>query len=156
MNNENLKLLILGDLYDSDDQIKNEMDKISAMNLHDLVYGNNAKYGWFDCISEVKELLLSINISSDQLAKVKLLSGECCATHFMIMPNWDGEGDEFDLTSFTGIESLTNLECLELLELSKVSNTEKLLELNIEEISSCSSLDPGLERELRARGVLIT
>lgn len=154
--NENLKLLILGELYSTDEEVKREMDKISAMNLHDLVYGDNAKYDWFDCILEVKELLLSISISSEQLEKVKLLSGECCETHSMIMPNWDGEGEEFDLKCFSGIESLTNLEALDLLELSKVENTEKLLNLNIKEISGCEGLDSGLERQLREKGVSIT
>ncbi|MUK92078.1 hypothetical protein GNP80_06445 [Aliivibrio fischeri] len=154
--NDNLKLLILGDLYLSDEEVKREMGKISAMNLHDLVYSDNAKYDWFDCIPEAKELLLSISISSEQLAKVKLLSGECCETHFMIMPNWDGEGEEFDLKCFSGIENLTNLECLELLDLSKVDNIEKLLNLNIKEISSCEGLSPDLERQLREKGVSIT
>ncbi|OBU29057.1 hypothetical protein C0Z01_11285 [Photobacterium kishitanii] len=151
---DNLKLLVLGDLYLSDEIIKKYIDDISDMGFSDLIYGDNRKYQWFDCIPEVKSLLLSIDITDEQFEKVTLLSGECCETHFLIMPNWDGEGDEFDLQSLTGTEKIKNLECLDLLNLSKVRNVDKLCDLNIKEINSCEGLDADIMDKLREKGTV--
>jgi hypothetical protein len=156
MKNEHLKLLILGDLYHTDESIKHQLDRISALNLDSLVYGDNPKYEWFDCIQEVKDRLLAIDISTEQLLKVTLLSNECCHTHFMVMPNWDGEGDDFDLSSLAGIEALTNLESMQLLDLSNVSDFSPLLDLNLQEVSDCSGLPTEIKSQLIAQGVDIS
>jgi hypothetical protein len=156
MKNENLKLLILGDLYHADYSIKQELDSISALNLDSLIYGDNPKYEWFDSIQEVKDRLLAVDLSPEQLASVTLLSNECCHTHFMVMPNWDGEGDEFDLTSLVGIEALTNLEGLQLLDLSNVSDFDPLLGLNLQEVSDCLGIPDEIQRQLAAQGVVIS
>ncbi|WP_157669445.1 hypothetical protein [Chitinibacter sp. GC72] len=151
--NEQLKLLILDDLYHEDEAIKAAIEHINSLNLEELVRGENPKYGWYDCIPEARALLLAIEISPAQLEKVTLLSAECCDTHFLVMPNWDGEGEEFTLTSFEGIEQLVNLKCLEFLDLSKVSDAELLLKLKLQKINECHGLSPALISQLRQQGV---
>ena len=154
--NDNLKLLVLGWLYLEDEMIKSQLDNIHAMGFQDLIYGDNKKYAWFARIPEVRERILAIEISDEQLASVDYLSGECCDTHSMIMPNWDGTGDEFDLESFEGIEKLTNLKSLELLQLEKVIDGHKLLEMQLTEINSCEGLSDAIVIELERRGVVFS
>jgi hypothetical protein len=156
MRNDNLKLLILGDLYHKDDSIKNELDRISALNLDNLIYGDNPKYEWFDCIQEVKDRLLAIDVSDEQLKKVTVLSSESCHTHFMVMPNWDGEGDEFNLSSLEDIDTLTNLECLRLMDLNNVTDFSPLIGLNLQKISECWGIPEEIEHQLIAQGVVVS
>lgn len=136
----NLKLLALGSLYNDDYEIKSKIDAIDELNLEQLIYGDNPKYEWFDCISEIEEQLLAINITDQQLEKITLLSGECCKTHEMIMPNWDGEGDEFLIKSFSGVDKMTNLKELEFIDFTYAKDIERLFELVLHEIDECCGL----------------
>ncbi|MGF1727635.1 DUF6892 domain-containing protein [Photobacterium nomapromontoriensis] len=152
---ENLKLLALDDLYHCDEAIKHRIDDIAGLGLSALIFGDAPKYQWFDCILEVKDLLLSIDITDEQFAKVTLLSGECCETHFLVMPNWDGEGDEFNIQSFSGIEKMKNLSCLELLDLSVVTDAERLLELKLDEVNDCLGLTTEVVEKLIENGTVV-
>ncbi|NVK72924.1 MAG: hypothetical protein HWE24_05535 [Oceanospirillaceae bacterium] len=136
----NLKLLALGELYCQDAEIKDLIDAIDAQNLEKLVFEDNAKYDWFDRIVEVEDQLLAIEISDQQFKKINLLSGECCHTFSLVMPNWDGEGDEFNIKSFAGIEKMVNLTCIEFLDFSYSNDIERLLDLNLKEIDEFSGL----------------
>jgi len=66
------------------------------------------------------------------------------------------KGDDFDLSSLVGIETLTNLECLELLDLSKVTDFDPLLGLNLQEINDCMGIPKEIEHKLIAQGVVIS
>lgn len=152
----NLKLLALGSLYYGDNEIKKQIDAIDGQNLDELVFGENPKYEWFDCIPEIEKQLLAINITEKQFEKITLLSGECCKTHHLIMPNWDGEGDEFAIKSFSGVEIMVNLKKLEFLDFTSAKDIERLFELGIEEIDEYCGLSDDHKRVFIDMGVKVS
>lgn len=153
---QNLKLLILDSLYFCDEEIKAQIDMIANEGLNQLIYGDHPKYEWHDCIPEVLEKLNVIKITDQQLDKISLLSAECCKTHFMVMPNWDGEGDEFTVTSFAGIETMKNLKSIQFLNFSKAIDLPRLLHVGLEEIKEHSGLTAEFVEQLRSLGVRVS
>lgn len=151
----NLKFLALEELYYKDQEIKEQIDAINTLELHQLVYGNNPKYKWFDCIPEMASLLSSIEIPDDKLKKVTTLSGEACHLHHMIMPNWDGEGDEFDMSSLSGVEKMTHLKQMSFINFESIKDAELLLGLDLEKISEFSGLSEELLERLNEKGVTL-
>lgn len=152
----NLKLLILDSLYFCDEDIKAQIDMIAAEGLDELIYADEPKYGWYACIPEVREKLHAIELAQHQLDKVSLLSAECCKTHFMVMPNWDGEGDEFAITSFAGIEIMKNLKSMQFIDFSKAIDLPRLLHIRLEEIEEHAGLDAEFIEQLRRSGVKVS
>jgi hypothetical protein len=152
----NLKLLALNDLYYCDEEIKAQIDSINAEGFEELVYGDNPKYGWFSCIPEVRERLVAIEISDIQLEKITILSSEACKVHFMIMPNWDGEGDEFKIVSFSGIERMINLKSIQYVDFDKVIDLSNLLRIKLDEIKEHSGLSNDFISRLRSHGVRVS
>lgn len=151
---KNLKLLALEYLYHHNDEIKTQVDAIDHIALHELIYADNPKYEWFDHIPEIEEQLLSIEISDELFKQVKLISGEACHVHHMIMPNWDGEGDDFDIQSFNGIEKLENLEVIAFIMFNTSQDVEKILELKkLKTIEEYAGPDDNITRQLIAKGI---
>ena len=153
---KNLKLLALGSLYYRDNGIKDQIDAIDEQNLDELVFDENPKYEWFDCIPEIEKQLLEINITDTQFEKITMLSGECCKTHHLIMPNWDGEGDEFLIKSFSGVEKMVNLKKLEFIDFSASTDIETLFELGIEEIDEYCGLSDDHKKVFIGMGVKVS
>lgn len=151
---KNLQLLALEYLYHHNDEIQAQVDAIDYLPLHQLIYDDNPKYEWFDHIPEIEELLLKIGISDEQLAQVTLISSEACHVHDMIMPNWDGEGDDFDIKSFDGIEKMINLEHIEFINFPSDENTKSILKLEkLKSIDEYSGLSAAMKQQLQAKGV---
>ena len=152
----NLKLMALSDLYYCDNDIKSQIDAIDEQNLQELVFGENSKYEWFDRIPEIEEQLLAIDITNKQFGEITLLSGECCKTHHLVMPNWDGEGDDFDIKSFSGVEKMTKLKHLEFIDFNSAKDIDRLFELGIEEINEYAGLSDEHIRIFVDRGVKVS
>ncbi|MCO1336176.1 hypothetical protein MO867_17735 [Microbulbifer sp. OS29] len=154
---KNLKLLVLDQLYDEDKDIKASIDAIKAMQFQELIYGAARKYDWYDLIPEVAERLEAIELPDEKLVKVKFLSGEALDIHFMVMPNWDGEGDEFKLKSFEGIDRLTSLKEIECVDFEGVEKQDLLLKLQLKEIDeSYCELDEDVRERLIEMGVRLS
>lgn len=149
---KNLKLLVLENLYFEDDEIKKQIDAIDVEPLHKLLL-ENKKYDWFDKIPEIENQLLAIEIDDNLLKKVTSLSGEGYKVYGMIMPNWDGEGDEFDIQYLSGIEKMPNLEEIGFIDFNCIIDAELLLQTNIKRLFEFFGLDEDIEEQLEIKGV---
>ncbi|TMN94124.1 hypothetical protein [Pseudoalteromonas sp. S558] len=72
------------------------------------------------------------------------------------MPNWDGEGDEFAIKSFSGVEIIVNLKKLELLDFTSAKDIERLFELNIKEIGEYCGLSNDHKKVFIEMGVKVS
>jgi len=152
---QNLKLLILDNLFEKNSTITEQINAIKNKDYSDLVLSDDSKYEWFDKIPEVLSEIDNIEITDDMLGQVTYLSAESCETHFMVMPNWDGEGDDFNIKSLSGLEKMSNLESIEFMDLSDVSDQEFLLGLKLKTISEVCGIEDHIEESLKKMDVHI-
>ena len=79
----------------------------------------------FECIEEMVQFFENLKLTEEDLALVKKLvfdGGE--DIYFLLMPDWDGESEEFDVKSVKGFEQLPNLKEVEYISMCE----EKLME----------------------------
>lgn len=153
---KNLKYLVLENLVHLEDQdVLQAIEAIEIKKYHDDLYGDNPSYGWFDCIPEIAKCYDDIPLSKAQLEKVEFLSGESCLVHSNIMPNWDGEGDEFDPVSLDGIEKVVNLKEIEFIDFTKVTDFSPLFKLPLKRLDEFAGLSDEIIVQLEKYGVKI-
>lgn len=124
----NFKLVVINSLLEKKTSFSDELTERLKK------YVDNYDGEDFECIPEMVDYFETLKLTETDLAQVNNLvfdGGE--EIYFMIMPDWDGESDEFDVTSIKGFEHLTNLE-------------------EVEYISMC---DEDLMEEFEKAGILI-
>jgi len=155
MNNKLKYLAISWLLNHEDPAIIETVSKFEIEKYHkELLEDDNSKYGWFDCIPEIAQQFDAIVLTDEQLAKIDYLSGECPKVWFAIMPNWDGEGNEFGIESLDGIEKMMNLRGIYYLNWEYVPDIHKVIDLNLTCVDEFSAPDDVLEA-LKKKGVKV-
>ncbi len=99
------KLVVINSLLEEDTSF---YDALEAMKEE---YVNTYEGDRFECIPEVVDFFENLKPTKEDLALVTSLcfdGGE--DIYSLIMLDWDGESDEFDVKSINGFESLPNLK----------------------------------------------
>ena len=151
----NLKILILEALNNKHASVTERIKSIKSKDYSDLIFGKNPKYDWFDNIPEVIKEIEDIEITQDMLDEVTRLSAECAEIHFMVMPNWDGEGDDFNIKSLKGIEKIPNLSEMSFINFTEVVDQELLLDIELKELSEFSGMREDVRRRLEEKNTVI-
>lgn len=102
------KLVVINSLLEKETSFSNKLEEMNEKYV--AVYEGDG----FECIPEMVEFFENLNLTKEDLALVKELcfdGGE--EIYFMIMPEYDGESDEFDVKSIGGFEKLPNLRQVE-------------------------------------------
>lgn len=104
----NFKLVVINSLLEEETSFADELEEMNAKYV-DTYDGEE-----FECIPEMVEFFENLQLTEEDLSLVTELcfdGGE--DIYFMIMPNWDGESDEFDVRSLGGFKNLPNLNKVE-------------------------------------------
>lgn len=102
------KLVVINSLLEEKTSFKKELKKMEKK------YVDEYDGDGYECIPEMVEYFENLKLTEEDLSLVTELvfdGGE--DIYFLIMPDWDGESDEFDVTSVKGFELLPNLESVE-------------------------------------------
>ena len=87
----------------------------------------------YECISEMVEYFENLKLTEEDLAMVEQLvfdGGE--DIYFLLMTDWDGESDEFDVQSVKGFELLPNLKSVEYIAMCDEELMEEFKKAGIE------------------------
>ena len=99
------KLVVISALLDKETSFSEELEKMKETYV-DAYDGEE-----FECIPEMVAYFENLVLTEKDLEQVTELSfdgGE--EIYFLIMPDWDGESDEFDIENVQGFEKLPNLK----------------------------------------------
>lgn len=103
------KLVIINSLLDKKASFSDELEEMKAKYIDDF-----EEYGSYKCVDEMAEFFENLKLTENDLDSVTELcfdGGE--DIYFLIMPDWDGESDEFLVKSVDGFEQLKNLKSVE-------------------------------------------
>ena len=103
------KLVVINSLLDKEVSFSDELEEMKAKYVDDF-----DEYGSYKCIDEMAEYFENLKLTQDDLDSVTELcfdGGE--DIYFLIMPDWDGESEEFLVKSVDGFELLKNLKSVE-------------------------------------------
>lgn len=154
---QNMRFIILQKLWDTNDLVANEINKIVDSNFKDLIFEEPAKYEWYDKIPEVITALENIEILPEYLLEIEELDGSAEIEIFsLVMPNWDGEGDEFSLLTVQDIDLMPNLKYMYGFDFSLTFDQEKLITANLIEIGDRGGLTAEVKKELIKKGTIVT
>ena len=99
------KLVVISSLLEKDTSFAKELEEMKEKYVDDFD-GDG-----YECIPEMVEYFENLKLTEEDLALVEELvfdGGE--DIYFLIMPDWDGESEEFDVNSVKGFELLPNLK----------------------------------------------
>lgn len=102
------KLVVINSLLEKETSFSDKLEEMNEKYV-DMYEGDG-----FECIPEMVEFFENLNLTKEDLSLVTELcfdGGE--EIYFMIMPDYDGESDEFDVKSIGGFEKLPNLRQVE-------------------------------------------
>jgi len=151
-----IKYLVINTLYYANDpQVIACVNAIEVQSYHDDLFGDDPSYEWFDCIPEIAQAYDNIPLNTEQLANVEYLSGESCQLHHAIMPNWDGEGDDFDPSTLEGLELLPNLTTIKFINFERIKDFSPLFTVPLTLIDESSGIDQVTKQTLKASGVTL-
>ena len=121
------KLVVINSLLEKETSFSNKLEEMNEKYV--AVYEGDG----FECIPEMVEFFENLNLTKEDLALVKELcfdGGE--EIYFMIMPEYDGESDEFDVKSIGGFEKLPNLSQVEYIAMCSEELIDEFKEKGIE------------------------
>ncbi|ETI88369.1 MAG: hypothetical protein Q607_CBUC00203G0030 [Clostridium butyricum DORA_1] len=121
------KLIVINSLLEKETSFSNKLEEMNEKYV--AVYEGDG----FECIPEMVEFFENLNLTKEDLALVKELcfdGGE--EIYFMIMPEYDGESDEFDVKSIGGFEKLPNLRQVEYIAMCSEELIDEFKEKGIE------------------------
>ncbi|MDU5818636.1 MAG: hypothetical protein E6Z48_01675 [Clostridium butyricum] len=121
------KLVVINSLLEKETSFSNKLEEMNEKYV--AVYEGDG----FECIPEMVEFFENLNLTKEDLALVKELcfdGGE--EIYFMIMPEYDGESDEFDVKSIGGFEKLPNLRQVEYIAMCSEELIDEFKEKGIE------------------------
>ena len=102
------KLVVINSLLGKETSFSEELEKIQEKYV-DCYEGDG-----YEIIPEMAEYFENLKLTEEDLAMVEELvfdGGE--DIYFLLMEDWDGESDEFDVNSVKGFELLLNLKSVE-------------------------------------------
>lgn len=123
------KLVIINSLLEKETSFSDDLEEMNEKYV-DTYDGDG-----FECIPEMVEFFENLNLTKEDLSLVTELcfdGGE--DIYFMIMPNWDGESEEFNVKSVSGFENLENLKQVEYIAMCSEELMDKFKEKGIEVI----------------------
>lgn len=123
------KLVIINSLLEKETSFSDDLVEMNEKYV-DTYDGDG-----FECIPEMVEFFENLNLTKEDLSLVTELcfdGGE--DIYFMIMPNWDGESEEFNVKSVSGFENLENLKQVEYIAMCSEELMDKFEEKGIEVI----------------------
>lgn len=103
------KLVVINSLLDKEVSFSDELEDMKEKYIDGF-----DDYGSYKCINEMVEFFENLKLTDKDLDSVTELcfdGGE--DIYFLIMPDWDGESDEFLVRSVEGFELLKNLKFVE-------------------------------------------
>lgn len=121
------KLVVINSLLEKETSFSNKLEEMNEKYV--AVYEGDG----FECIPEMVEFFENLNLTKEDLALVTELcfdGGE--EIYFMIMPEYDGESDEFDVKSIGGFEKLPNLRQVEYISMCSEELMDEFKEKGIE------------------------
>ncbi|WP_394903341.1 DUF6892 domain-containing protein [Clostridium butyricum] len=121
------KLVVINSLLEKETSFSNKLEEMNEKYV--AVYEGDG----FECIPEMVEFFENLNLTKEDLALVIELcfdGGE--EIYFMIMPEYDGESDEFDVKSIGGFEKLPNLRQVEYIAMCSEELIDEFKEKGIE------------------------
>ena len=111
------KLVVINSLLEKDTSFSDELQEMKEK------YVDEYDGDGYECIPEMVQYFENLKLTEEDLAladKLVFDGGE--DIYILLMPNWDGESDEFDVKSVKGFELLPNLK-----EVMYISMCEKQL-----------------------------
>ena len=99
------KLVVVNSLLNQENSFAAQLKQLQEQ------YVEAYEDGTFECIPEMVDFFENLQLTEQELESVKELvfdGGE--DIYFLLMPDWDGESDEFEVQSIGGVELLKNLE----------------------------------------------
>lgn len=99
------KLVVIGSLLGKDTSFAEELEEMQEK------YVDEYDGDGYECIPEMVDYFENLKLTQEDLALVEELvfdGGE--DIYFLLMTDWDGESDEFDVSSVKGFELLPNLK----------------------------------------------
>lgn len=99
------KLVVIGSLLGKDTSFAEELEEMQEK------YVDEYDGDGYECIPEMVDYFENLKLTQEDLALVEELvfdGGE--DIYFLLMTYWDGESDEFDVSSVKGFELLPNLK----------------------------------------------
>ncbi|WP_027625635.1 DUF6892 domain-containing protein [Clostridium lundense] len=123
------KLVVINSLLDKETSFTDALEKMNEK------YVDTYDTDGFECIPEMVEFFEDLKLTKEDL----LLITELCFDggediYFMIMPNWDGESEEFNVKSVGGFENLLNLKKVEYIAMCSEELMDEFKEKGIEVI----------------------
>ena len=102
------KLVVINSLLGKDTSFAKELEEMQEK------YVDEYDGDGYECIPEMVDYFENLKLTEADLAMVEELvfdGGE--DIYFLLMTDWDGESDEFDVQSVKGFELLPNLKAVE-------------------------------------------
>ena len=99
------KLIVINSLLDKETSFGKTLKDMEEK------YTKDYEYGTYKCIPEMMDYLQKLKLTDDDLAQVTTLDFDGGnSIYCYIMPDWDGESDEFDVYSVEDYVLLPNLK----------------------------------------------
>lgn len=122
------KLIVINSLLNLETSFGHELQEMKER------YEDSYEWGSYTCIPEMQKYLEELELTEADLAKVTSLCFDGGnEIYFYLMPDWDGESDEFEVCSVEDAALLPNLK----------------------EVIYVSMCDPTLMDQLEEKGVMI-
>lgn len=120
------KLVVIDSLLEKDASFSDELAEMKEK------YVENYEGDGYKCIPEMVAYFENLKLTEEDLALVdKLVFDGGEDIYFLMMTDWDGESDEFDVRSVKGFELLPNLKEVEYIAMCDESLMEAFTEAGI-------------------------
>lgn len=121
------KLVVINSLLGKETSFAKELEEMQEK------YVDEYDGDGYECIPEMVEYFENLKLTEEDLAMVEQLvfdGGE--DIYFLLMTDWDGESDEFDVQSVKGFELLPNLKSVEYIAMCEEELMEEFKKAGIE------------------------
>ncbi|MCM1535977.1 MAG: hypothetical protein NC126_08670 [Clostridium sp.] len=120
------KLVVIDSLLEKNASFSDELEEMKEK------YVENYDGDGYECIPEMVAYFENLKLTEEDLALVdKLVFDGGEDIYFLMMTDWDGESDEFDIKSVKGFERLPNLKEVEYIAMCDESLMEAFTEAGI-------------------------
>lgn len=110
----------------------------------------------YEPIPEIEMYFKDLKLTEDQLNQVRELTFDGGnEIYSLLIPNWDGEDSQFDISSISDISKLKNLENVQMIAMVYSDDVQLLTSLEKLKKIYWFDLDSQIENELMSKGVII-
>jgi hypothetical protein len=110
----NFKLAVIEQLMYRKEVLQPKFDVRAYVQEHYPAKANFQKHG-YKAIPGVKKMFKDLEIPAELLSQVEIIDQNYHTVYHQIIPFWDGEGDEFNITSTDDLHLVPNLKQIILL-----------------------------------------